>query len=160
MKHIKRKNTQARKYTADSRLENRIKRLVLAWPLNRPGCVTRNGSAGNFFQKNPPKTVRHGLTSPIRGQLEAYMADEQAGFRKDRRTTQQILMLRLPAEKDKRKGMKIYNCFVNFQKAFDSLDQKSTWAIMKSYGIEKTSQNSTTHKHKCKSCSVNQRRIG
>ena len=32
--------------------------------------------------------------------------------------------------------MKIYNCFVDFQKTFDSLDHQSTWAIMKSYGIE------------------------
>ena len=64
------------------------------------------------------------------------MADERAGFRKDRSTTQQILMLKLLAEKAKRKGMKIYNCFVDFQKAFDSLDQQSTLAILKSYGIE------------------------
>jgi len=64
------------------------------------------------------------------------MADERAGFRKDRSTTQQILMLKLLAEKAKRKGMKIYNCFVDFQKAFDLLDQQSTWAIMQYYGIE------------------------
>jgi len=55
------------------------------------------------------------------------MADEQAGFIKDRSTTQQILILRLLAEKAKRKGMKIYNCFMDFQKAFDSLNQQSTW---------------------------------
>jgi len=64
------------------------------------------------------------------------MADEQAGFRKDRSTTQQILMLRLLAVMAKRKGIKIYNCFVDCQKTFDLLDQQSTWAIMKSYGIE------------------------
>ena len=34
------------------------------------------------------------------------MADEQAGFRKDRNTMQQILMLRLIAEKAKRKKEK------------------------------------------------------
>jgi len=45
-------------------------------------------------------------------------------------------MLRLLAEKAKKKGMKVYNCFMYYQKAFDSLDQQSTWAIMKSYGIE------------------------
>jgi len=62
--------------------------------------------------------------------------DIQAGFRKDRSTTQHKKMLKLLAEKAKRKGMKIYNCFLDFQKAFDSLNQQSTWAIMKSYGIE------------------------
>jgi len=44
--------------------------------------------------------------------------------------------LGLLAEKAKRKGMKIYNCYVDFQKEFDSLDQQRTWAIMKSSGIE------------------------
>jgi len=39
------------------------------------------------------------------------MADEQAGFRKDRSTVQQILALRLIAEKARRKGKKIFNCF-------------------------------------------------
>jgi len=72
----------------------------------------------------------------VDAQLEAHMADEQVGFRKDRSTIQQILMLRLLAEKAKRKGMKICNCFADFQKVFDSLDQQSTWAVMKSYGIE------------------------
>jgi len=77
------------------------------------------------------------LQKRLDAQLEAHMAHEQAGFRKDRSTTQQILMQRLQAEKAKSKGMKIYNCFVDFQNTFDSLDQQSTWAIMKSYGIEK-----------------------
>ena len=47
------------------------------------------------------------LQKRLDAQLEAHMADKQAGFRKDRSTTQQILMLRLLAEKAKRKGMKI-----------------------------------------------------
>ena len=36
------------------------------------------------------------------------MSDEQAGFRKDRSTVQQILMLRLIAEKAKRKHKRVY----------------------------------------------------
>jgi len=65
------------------------------------------------------------------------MADEQAaGFRKDRSTVQQILALRLRAEKARRKGKKIFNCFVDFQKAFDSIDQTVTWAVLESYGAD------------------------
>ena len=37
------------------------------------------------------------LQKRLDAQLEAHIADEQAGFRKDRSTTQQILMLRLLA---------------------------------------------------------------
>jgi len=41
------------------------------------------------------------LTERLRSQIEEHMADEQAGFRKDRRV-QQILSLRLIAEKARR----------------------------------------------------------
>ena len=64
------------------------------------------------------------------------MADEQAGFRKDRSTVQQILALRLIAEKARRKDKKIFNCFVVFKKAFDSIDQTVTWAVLESYGVD------------------------
>ena len=63
------------------------------------------------------------------------MSDKQAGFRKDRSTVQQILMLRLIAEKAKRKHKCVYNCFVDFQKAFDSIRHDVTWATLKSYGV-------------------------
>jgi Reverse transcriptase (RNA-dependent DNA polymerase) len=75
------------------------------------------------------------LNRRLQGQMEEHLADEQAGFRKDRGTVQQILALRLVAEKARRKGKKIYNCFVDFQKAFDSIDQRVAWAVMKSYGV-------------------------
>ena len=39
----------------------------------------------------------------LKVKTEEDMSDEQAGFRKDRSTVQQILMLRLIAEKAKRK---------------------------------------------------------
>ena len=52
-----------------------------------------------------------------------------------RSTTQQIIMLKLIVEKSRRKDRKPYNCFVNFKKAFDSVDQGITWAVVKSYGV-------------------------
>ena len=61
------------------------------------------------------------LLNRLKVQTEEYMADEQAGFRKDRSTIQQILLLRLIAEKESRNSKIVYNCFVDFQKAFDSI---------------------------------------
>src|SRR6218665_1817814 len=77
------------------------------------------------------------LLNRLMAQTEEYLADEQAGFRKDRSTIQQILMLRLIAEKAKRKTKPIYNCFVDFQKTFDSIKQDIIWATLRSYGIGK-----------------------
>jgi hypothetical protein len=45
-------------------------------------------------------------------------------------------MLRLLTEKAKRQGKKIYNCFVDFQKTFDTIKHKTIWAMLKSYGLE------------------------
>jgi Reverse transcriptase (RNA-dependent DNA polymerase) len=61
------------------------------------------------------------LQERLKAQLEPHLTDEQAGFRKDRSTTHQILILRLIAEKAKRKGRHILNCFIDFRKAFDSI---------------------------------------
>jgi hypothetical protein len=78
------------------------------------------------------------LTKRLEEQLEEHMADEQAGFRKERSTIQQILMLRLIAETAKRKSRMVYNCFIDFQKAFDSVKQNIIWATLRSYGIGET----------------------
>ena len=51
-------------------------------------------------------------------------------------TIHQILTLRLLAEKAKRQGKKIYNCFIDFQKAFDTIKHKIIWAMLKSYGVD------------------------
>src|SRR6218665_2573967 len=68
-------------------------------------------------------------------QTDTYITDEQAGFRKDRNTIQQIL--RLMAEKACCKGKKLYHCFIDFQKAFDTIRHDVIWATLKSYGVRR-----------------------
>ncbi|CAF1682339.1 unnamed protein product, partial [Adineta ricciae] len=65
------------------------------------------------------------LLNRLKHHLDPYLSEEQAGFRKDRSTVQQILILRLLAEKAKRNNKKIYNCFIDFQKAFDTIKHKN-----------------------------------
>jgi len=61
----------------------------------------------------------------LKPQVEAYLAEEQAGFRSDRNTTQEILILRLLVEKVKRKDKKVYNCFIGFKKPSTPLSTAS-----------------------------------
>lgn len=50
-----------------------------------------------------------------------------AGFRKDRNTIQQILILRLIAEKSKRKERKVYHySFIDFHNALEILNSKTS----------------------------------
>ncbi|CAM4876466.1 unnamed protein product [Rotaria socialis] len=76
------------------------------------------------------------LLNRLKNHLDPYLSEDQAGFRKDRSTVHQILTLRLLAEKAKRQGKKIYNCFIDFQKAFDTVKHKIIWAMLKSYGVD------------------------
>ena len=82
------------------------------------------------------KTLLIVLLNRLKQQVEPHLSEEQAGFRKDRSTVHQILTLELIAEKAKRHGKKIYNCFIDFQKAFDTIKHKVIWAVLRSYGIE------------------------
>ena len=75
------------------------------------------------------------LLNRLKHHLDPYLSEEQAGFRKHRSTVHQILILRLLAEKAKRNGKKIYNCFIDFQKAFDTIKHKVIWAVLRSYGV-------------------------
>ena len=62
--------------------------------------------------------------------MEAQLSEEQGGFRKDRSTVQQILTLRLIAEEVTERQGKLYNCFIDFQKAFDSVWHQGLWAVL------------------------------
>jgi len=56
------------------------------------------------------------LLQRLKTQVEPYLAEEQAGFRSDRNTTQQILIMRLLAEKAKRKGKKYTTVSLTFRR--------------------------------------------
>ena len=62
--------------------------------------------------------------------IDKHLREEQGGFRKDRSTIQQILALRLMAEDELSKGGKLYHCFVDFRKAFDSVWHDGLWAAL------------------------------
>ena len=63
------------------------------------------------------------------------MRDEQAGFRKNRSSTDQIAALRIIIEQSNEwKSSLIINSIV-YEKAFDSIDRATLWKIMRHYGI-------------------------
>lgn len=66
--------------------------------------------------------------------IEQHLSEEQAGFRKDRSTIQQILILRLLMEDARSSCQTVYHCFVDFKKAFDSVWHEGLWATLESMG--------------------------
>ena len=61
--------------------------------------------------------------------------DVQAGFRKGRGTRDQIVNIHWIIEKASESQRNIYFCFIDYAKAFDSVDHNKLWTIMKEKGI-------------------------
>ena len=63
------------------------------------------------------------------------LSDVQAGFRKGRRTRDQIANIRRIMEKARALQKNIYFCFIDYDKAFDCVDHNKLWKILKEMGI-------------------------
>jgi hypothetical protein len=62
-------------------------------------------------------------------------ADGQAGFRKDFRCTDQQFILRTLIERAKFRSRRLYCCFVDFSKAFDTIPRDKLWERLKEIGL-------------------------
>ena len=63
------------------------------------------------------------------------LPDVQAGFRKGSGTRDQIANIHWIMEKAKEFQKNIYFCFIDYAKAFDSVDHKKLWKILKEIEI-------------------------
>ena len=63
------------------------------------------------------------------------LPDVQAGFRKGRGSRDQIGNIRWIMEKARQYQRNIYFCFIDYAKAFDCVDHKKLWKILKELGI-------------------------
>ena len=63
------------------------------------------------------------------------LPDGQAGFRKGRGNRDQIANIHWIMEKTRKFQKNIYFCFIYYAKAFDYVDRKKPWKILKEMGI-------------------------
>ena len=68
------------------------------------------------------------------------IAEEQAGFRAGRSTTEQI-HLRILCEKYLQHQQNLYQVFIDFKKAFDRVWHEALWATMRKYNINASIEN-------------------
>ena len=78
----------------------------------------------------------------LQARLQQYMIHElpdiQAGFRKGRRTRDQIGNILWIIKKAREFQKNIYFCFIDYAKAFDCVDHNKLWKILKEVGIPTT----------------------
>ena len=63
------------------------------------------------------------------------LPDVQAGFRKGRETRDQIANIRWIIKTAREFQKNMYFCFIDYAKAFDSVDHKKLWKILQEMGI-------------------------
>ena len=60
---------------------------------------------------------------------------EQAGFGRERRTSDHIANMRCMMEKAREHQRDLYMCFIDCKKAFDCVDQERLWVILRDMGV-------------------------
>ena len=67
--------------------------------------------------------------------MNCELPDGQAGFRKGRGTRDQIANIWWIIQKEREFQKNIYFCFIDYANAFDCVDRKKLWKILKEMGI-------------------------
>ena len=83
----------------------------------------------------PSKVLCSIILSRMKKEVDTKMRDEQAGFRQERSCVDQIATLRIIIEQTIEWQTSLYLNFIDFQKAFDSVDHQVLWGILAHYGI-------------------------
>ena len=75
------------------------------------------------------------ILNRLKPQAKEINAEEQAGFRAGRSTTEQIFNLKILCQKYLQHQHDMYHVFIDFKNAFDRVWHAALWATMRKYNI-------------------------
>ena len=84
---------------------------------------------------NPSKVMLKIILNRLKLPVEKIIAEEQAAFRAEMSTTEQIFNLRIPCEKYLQHQQDLYQVFIDFKKPFDRVLHTALWATMKKHNM-------------------------
>jgi len=85
----------------------------------------------------PSKVFTRILLNRIKEHVNYRVRREQAGFRPNRSCIDQINTLRIMIEQCIEWSSQLYAVFIDFEKAFDSVNREAMWKEVKNYGVPK-----------------------
>ena len=94
-----------------------------------------NNQRGITLLSVPSKILAKIIIQRIADTVDQQLRREQAGFRKGKRCTYQIFTLRNIIEQCTEWRRQLYINFLDFEKAFDSVQRESLWRILRAYEI-------------------------
>ena len=106
--------------------------LVITLPKKGNLQLCQNYRTINLIS-HPSKVMLKLILNRLQPQAEEIIAEEQAGFRAGRSTTEQIFNLRILGEKCLQHQQNLYHVFVDFKKVFGRVRHEALWATMKIY---------------------------
>uniref|UniRef100_A0A8D9ACT3 Craniofacial development protein 2 n=2 Tax=Cacopsylla melanoneura TaxID=428564 RepID=A0A8D9ACT3_9HEMI len=83
----------------------------------------------------PSKILTRIILNRIKDSVDQKLRREQAGFRKDCSCVDLINTLRIILEQSTEFQTPLYAAFIDFEKAFDSIDRRVIWSVLKEYGV-------------------------
>ena len=81
------------------------------------------------------KLITRIMLERMKKQLDKILRENQAGFRANRSCNDQITTLRIIIEQSEEFNASLLTTFVDFEKAFDKLNRKALWNLLKKYGF-------------------------
>ena len=105
-------------------------------PIPKKGDLTKtNNYRGISLSQVASKIYNRCLLNRIRPVIDKVLRPNQNGFRQGRSTTSHILALRRIVEELKNHDMEAVLTFIDFRKAFDSINREKMLQILEAYGI-------------------------
>ncbi|KAK7107318.1 hypothetical protein V1264_015265 [Littorina saxatilis] len=83
----------------------------------------------------PGKVFNRIILNRMKEAVDPHLRDQQAGFRKERSCTDQIATLRIILEQSLEWNSPLYVNFLDYEKAFDSVDRQTLWKLLRHYGV-------------------------
>lgn len=98
---------------------------------NRSDC---NSYRGISLLTSPGKIFARILLNRLMPLSENILPETQFGFRPNRGTCEAIFSIRQLLEKSREQGQPLFLCFVDLEKAFDSVPRKALWVVLAKLG--------------------------
>ena len=96
---------------------------------------------GNYFGislvSHPGKVLLKGVARRLGAFCEAkgLLPEEQCGFRSDRLTTDMMSVVCRLQEIRRKAGVSLFMCFMDLQKAYDTVDRTLLWQVLTRIGV-------------------------
>ena len=90
---------------------------------------------GTMLLSVPGKVLNRMILDRVKDAVGPQLRYQQAGFRRNRSCADQIASLRIIIEQSLEWNSPLYINFIDYEKAFDSVDRQTLWKLLRHYGL-------------------------